>query len=325
MNTPLGLQAVNAAGAANVAGNAQSHSAIHASDIAQTLQEPLVFADCMVPALSTADLPDVDTDEPMAFEEAQPQEIAAAGSVLTDAELLLSAMQPHWVSAQGPLRAQQLTTPTMAKPTQVADSLSPVGAQQAQAWTTAANAEPAFAAKAIQTEVKVSVFGADRDAALGGDFGDPSVQSDVRVAQPLNDAAASAARNAMPVPAPLSVRQPQQALMQALAQRVQVQQSEGVDVATVRLDPPQMGSLEIRIRQDANGVHVQFQASNAEVGRQLANLAEGLRQELQQRHQDASVSVAQSRFTQSNGQHSQQRDQQAAHAQEPEIGQALQA
>ena len=71
--------------------------------------------------------------------------------------------------------------------------------------------------------------------------------------------------------------------MQALSQRIQLQQAQGVDVATVRLDPPQWGSVELRIQHDAGGVQVFIQASHAEVGRQLAGLAEGLRQELQAR------------------------------------------
>lgn len=89
-----------------------------------------------------------------------------------------------------------------------------------------------------------------------------------------------------------------QPLMQALSQRIQLQQAQGVDVATVRLDPPQWGSVELRIQHDAGGVQVFIQASHAEVGRQLAGLAEGLRQELQARSSgEASVVVAQGRHS----------------------------
>jgi len=79
--------------------------------------------------------------------------------------------------------------------------------------------------------------------------------------------------------------------MQALSQRIQLQQAQGVDVATVRLDPPQWGSVELRIQHDAGGVQVFIQASHAEVGRQLAGLAEGLRQELAERLFDGAVGV----------------------------------
>ena len=126
-----------------------------------------------------------------------------------------------------------------------------------------------------------------------------------------------------PVLTSFSVRQSPQALVQALSQRIQVQHAQGVDVATVRLDPPEMGSLEIRIRQDGSGVHVQMHASHAEVGRQLATAAEGLRSELQQRVQDATVTVAHSRFGQSSD-HKQREQHSEQTPEEALIHQALQ-
>lgn len=147
------------------------------------------------------------------------------------------------------------------------------------------------------------------------------------------DRSAAASQQAMPVvaeassktapAAAFSVRQPPQALVQALSQRIHVQQAQGMDVATVRLDPPEMGSLEIRIRQDASGVHVQMNASHAEVGRQLATVAEGLRSELQQRVQDATVTVAHSRFGQSSD-HKQREQHSEQTPEEALITQALQ-
>lgn len=122
--------------------------------------------------------------------------------------------------------------------------------------------------------------------------------------------------------AAVSVNKGPQALVQALADRVQVQQVQGAQIATVRLDPPQMGSLEIRIRQDAAGVHVQMQASHGEVGRQLANVADSLRQELLARSPDAQVTVSHSRSMASGGQSDPNRHGQRWND-EPEIGQAL--
>lgn len=115
-----------------------------------------------------------------------------------------------------------------------------------------------------------------------------------------------------------------QALVQALADRVQVQQVQGAQIATVRLDPPQMGSLEIRIRQDVSGIHVQMQASHGEVGRQLAAVVDSLRQELLARSPEASVTVSHSRSMTSGGQSDSHPHGQAWND-EPEIGQALQA
>ncbi|MEX8192252.1 flagellar hook-length control protein FliK [Comamonas guangdongensis] len=137
-------------------------------------------------------------------------------------------------------------------------------------------------------------------------------------AQPPTVAAAAAApqaRSATP-------------LLQALSDRIQWQQAQGVEVATVRLDPPQLGTVELRIQHDGAGVQVWMQASHAEVGRQLAGLAEGLRQELQARTSgEASVVVAQGRHAGANGQGGQPRDGNRPWqlAEDDEIGQALQA
>jgi flagellar hook-length control protein FliK len=99
---------------------------------------------------------------------------------------------------------------------------------------------------------------------------------------------------------------PASPLVQVLAQRIQLQQVQGQEVVTVRLDPPQWGSVEIRIQQDAMGVQVHLHASHAEVGRQLMTVADGLRQELQSRTAgEAQVSVAHSQRAttgQGNGQ-----------------------
>lgn len=125
--------------------------------------------------------------------------------------------------------------------------------------------------------------------------------------------------------AAIPVQKGSQTLVQALAQRIQVQQVQGMDVATVRLDPPQMGSLEIRIRQDALGVQVQMHASHHDVARQLVGVAENLRQELLLRSSDVTVTVASSRFAQSSNQQSNQQHAGNNSERDPEIGQALQA
>lgn len=147
----------------------------------------------------------------------------------------------------------------------------------------------------------------------------------------LHGAAAAERHAAQPSVAaslpPVAVHKGEQPLVQALAQRIQVQQLQGAKVATVRLDPPQMGSLEIRISHNAAGaVQVHMQASNAEVGRQLTTLVDSLRQELQQRTTDAQVTVAQGRGTSAGaGQGDASRQQHAPQQQETIIGQALQA
>lgn len=118
-----------------------------------------------------------------------------------------------------------------------------------------------------------------------------------------------------------------QPLVQVLAQRIQLQQVQGTDVVTVRLDPPHLGTLEIRIQSDVAGVQVQMQASHAEVSRQLAGIADSLRQELQMRTAgDAAVTVSAPRSfgAQSQGQQESQHPRHQAWQQSDEtISQAL--
>ena len=170
---------------------------------------------------------------------------------------------------------------------------------------------------------------------LGRGLAGAGIDADLHVSAASQDAigawsparaTASVAANVSSSPAPaVPVDKGAQPLMDALAQRIRVQQAQGMDIATVRLDPPQMGSLEIRIRQDAAGVQVHLQASHAEVGRQLSVLVDSLRQELQSRHADAAVTVAAGRFAQTGQQgDSPRQGQQAGQQQEYEIGQALQ-
>ncbi|WP_164963666.1 flagellar hook-length control protein FliK [Rubrivivax sp. JA1026] len=84
-----------------------------------------------------------------------------------------------------------------------------------------------------------------------------------------------------------------QPLVQALGDRLRLQLGQGVEQATIRLDPPELGSIEIVVRREAGVVHVQLSASHPDVQRQLQQLGEPLRQELAQRQgAEASVEVA---------------------------------
>ena len=98
-------------------------------------------------------------------------------------------------------------------------------------------------------------------------------------------------------------------------------------MVTVRLVPPHLGTLEIRIQSDVTGVQVQMQASHAEVSRQLAGIADSLRQELQMRTAgDAAVTVSAPRSfgAQSQGQQERQHPRHQAWQQSDEtISQAL--
>lgn len=163
-------------------------------------------------------------------------------------------------------------------------------------------------------------------AVLLGHVTDAVVRSNVTSGAGVETVVSTPALNA-PVAAPASgVSKEASALVQALGQRIQLQQAQGQDVVMVRLDPPQWGRVEIRIQQDASGVQVLLQASHAEVGRQLTTVVDSLRQELQARTGgEASVVVHSQRSMAGQGQGERQAHQgeQDSRSDDP-VGQALQ-
>lgn len=93
----------------------------------------------------------------------------------------------------------------------------------------------------------------------------------------------------LPAP-PAAWREP---LLSALEGHVQWQLQRGLDQAVVRLAPPQMGRIDIVIRQDAAGLMVQLQATHRDVAQQLHAVSDALRQDLGQRQaMPVSVQVA---------------------------------
>jgi flagellar hook-length control protein FliK len=75
----------------------------------------------------------------------------------------------------------------------------------------------------------------------------------------------------------------QQPLREALGDRLQVNLQRNNDHAVIRLDPPNMGSIEISIRHTAGALQVNLSASNSEVVRQLNAIGDNVRQDLSNR------------------------------------------
>lgn len=265
----------------------------------------------------------------------QEQPVAASGEALVMAAAL-PAMQvpPHWQRA-----LQQAEVPVTALAQGA--GLARQGFQQAPALTVVEGAVAPMPSLAQGLGFKERVsgdqsvppgFSLSSNAQASASAQQERVDEDMLPAQVQSIrtaieriSASDTSPSAVGAAAAIPVQKGAQALVQALSQRIQVQQAQGMEVAIVRLDPPQMGSLEIRIRQDALGVQVQMHASNNEVARQLAGVAENLRQELLVRSSDATVTVASSRFSQGSGQPGEQQHAGRHPAREPEVGQALQA
>jgi flagellar hook-length control protein FliK len=87
----------------------------------------------------------------------------------------------------------------------------------------------------------------------------------------------------------------QQPLRAALGDRLQLQLARNDERAVIRLEPPNMGSVEISVRHSGGALHVNIAASHSEVVRQLNTIGDAVRQDLSQRQfSDVAVTVSSS-------------------------------
>ncbi|KRB84214.1 flagellar hook-length control protein FliK [Duganella sp. Root198D2] len=119
-----------------------------------------------------------------------------------------------------------------------------------------------------------------------------------------------------------SPEQWQQPLRAALGDRLQLQLARNDERAVIRLEPPNMGSVEISVRHSGGTLQVNIAASHSEVLRQLNTIGDTMRQDLSQRQFGevaVTVSSSSARNLADGGQ--QQRQQQSEHQRQP--GRAL--
>lgn len=110
-------------------------------------------------------------------------------------------------------------------------------------------------------------------------------------------APAAPLQTALRLPEPQAAAEPgkawRQPLLVALGDRLQLQIAARSEQAVIRLEPPLLGRIDIAIRHEGGELQVRMVASHAEVGRQLQQLTEPLRQDLLQRHSgEVSVQVS---------------------------------
>ena len=106
-------------------------------------------------------------------------------------------------------------------------------------------------------------------------------------------------------------------MLNALRETVEIQVQQRFQQATIRLDPPELGSLEIYISHESGRLSVHISAAQTDVARLLAHSSERMRQELVQQnllHVDVQVS------SDARGQSSRE---QARRQHEPAIAQAV--
>ena len=118
-----------------------------------------------------------------------------------------------------------------------------------------------------------------------------------------------------------SPEQWQQPLRAALGDRLQLQLARNDERAVIRLEPPNMGSVEISIRHSGGALQVNIAASHSEVLRQLNTIGDSVRQDLSQRQFGevaVTVSSSNARSLADGGQ--QQRQQQSGQQRQPGRG-----
>ncbi|WP_434157848.1 flagellar hook-length control protein FliK [Stutzerimonas stutzeri] len=73
-------------------------------------------------------------------------------------------------------------------------------------------------------------------------------------------------------------------MLHALRENVDLQIQQKIQSATIRLDPPELGSMEILLSHESGRLSVQLSAANADVARLLQQTSDRLRQELVGQH-----------------------------------------
>jgi flagellar hook-length control protein FliK len=117
---------------------------------------------------------------------------------------------------------------------------------------------------------------------------DSAVVTGAALAAPAPAAQRDNAADTVALPGPPSAWR--QSLREALGERLQMQAGRGLEQAVIRLDPPQLGRVEIAIRHTAGSLEVTLSATHGEVLRQLHAVSDNLRSDLAQR-QYAEVAV----------------------------------
>jgi flagellar hook-length control protein FliK len=161
----------------------------------------------------------------------------------------------------------------------------------------------AKAARAAQPEAVPAVrFAAHAQDNAGADAGAEQPGKGNAAAVAPDRAAVAGAMPAQPAanaPAPDTVKLAgpptawRQSLQEALGDRMQLQVGKGIEQAVIRLEPPQLGRIDIAIRHSAGALEVNISATNGEVLRQLQHVSDNLRSDLSQRQfTEVAVTVA---------------------------------
>lgn len=112
----------------------------------------------------------------------------------------------------------------------------------------------------------------------------PVPASDADAAPPATGTSTHATTQPLAAERTLKLHAPQaqwgEQMLQSLREHVDLQINQRIQNATIRLDPPELGSLEIYLSHESGRLSVQLSAANADVARLLQQTSDRLRQEL---------------------------------------------
>lgn len=202
-----------------------------------------------------------------------------AAPVAPAAIALVATAAPTLTTAE-PLPVSTVTQPPAAPPVQSVTDAAPALAET-RLPPSRAGAEPMLATSAAplaDAGAEVAQRVADPvDALLGVDDaarGEPASTAGERPAQSPQLGSERL----------LKLQTPQarwgEQMLQALRDNVELQLQQKIQSATIRLDPPELGALEIHLSHESGRLNVQLTAAHADVARLLQQTSDRLRQEL---------------------------------------------
>lgn len=187
---------------------------------------------------------------------------------------------------------------------------APANAGGAAAQAATFQLPAASAVQAAQTPPAAPAAAATTtDAPLAADAPAPLAAGGVAPSQP---AAPASSELKLAAATPAAWQQP---LREALGDRLQLQLSRNIDQAVIRLDPPNLGRIEIAIRHMGGNLEVNISATHSEVVRQLNTISETMRSDLAAR-QFTEVAVNVTGATRAAGASQQSFDQQGRQRQQ---------
>lgn len=248
-------------------------------------QTPAAFSDALLNVIGslmagqgkpTRDL--AASDQPVSLEDGdKDSEDQTTGDALLKGDAQQQLLETLLMTSQTPTQAAQPTDETLmmtnAQPLMAAQTLSmrlaPTLQQNLTTPVTAATAETLPAAQPVSSTLMSALTPVT-----------PMATQPLESSQSISPATPGAA----PVTSTLKMdpepsRWSEQ-LQSALGERLQVQVKQQIQHATIRLDPPDMGKIDISMQVDNGRVQVQINASHAEVYRALQQTSNDLRQSL---------------------------------------------